>query len=305
MPQIDKSQSAPKSASPDNFGSLEYPKNVYEHGSTLTLIPTVRHVEFNKEKLNDSKIQTTSKGAIHLPIPPALSETINNEWESALNTNSIAELIVAQVGVKLSDALGMFGRRAQVNSGISNVNADIVQLYKGSQPREFQFQWTLLPESQEEALEIRKIIKALKYYCSPSLAEGTKIVKTIAALADSVTHLKRVVKDGVQRFPGPGGEEVEGGKEPTPIIRNENINLSFLSYPATWDIQIEYQSPSGGKVKIFEILQCVNTALTITYNEGDSFNFYRDGTPIKISIDSTWRETRIFTTDKLESSALY
>lgn len=305
-PEIDKTQSAQKPASPDNYRHLEYPLGIYEQGSTITLVPTFRHTEFNKEFLADSKIQTTDmKGAIHLPIPAALNETITNEWETALNTNSLAELVVAQVGVKLADALGMFGRKAQVSSGISNVNADIIQLYKGSAPREFQFAWTLLPESQEEALEIRKIIKTLKYFSSPSLVSGHSIIRTVAAVADSVAHPLRTLKSGIAVASGPSGEEVDGTKESSKVVRNENINLSFLSYPATWDIILEYHAPSGGKVKIFEILQCVNTSLVINYNDGESFNFYRDGTPMKITIETSWRETRILTTDKLEGPALY
>ena len=76
---------------------------------------------------------------------------------------------------KASGALGMDSgvvRDAGLNALGYALNPQFEMLYSGTDLREFQFDFTMTPRSQEEAETIRKIIRKFKYHASPAYVAG-------------------------------------------------------------------------------------------------------------------------------------
>lgn len=76
---------------------------------------------------------------------------------------------------KASAALGMDAgvvRDAGLNALGYALNPQFEMLYSGTDLREFQFDFTMTPRSQEEAETIRKIIQKFKYHASPAYVSG-------------------------------------------------------------------------------------------------------------------------------------
>jgi hypothetical protein len=76
---------------------------------------------------------------------------------------------------KAAGALGMDGgvvRDAGLTALGYALNPQFEMLYAGTNMREFQFEFTLTPRSEKEALTIRDIIQKFKYHASPAYVKG-------------------------------------------------------------------------------------------------------------------------------------
>jgi len=113
---------------------------------------------------NLQKDFTTYKGSIFLPVPNSLGESITNNWDEQSGTvSTLLNLIPgAEIAQKALTEISKFtGTRGSL------INPDKTQSYTGSTPRSLDFEWTLLPNSREEAATILKIIRTLKRFSSP------------------------------------------------------------------------------------------------------------------------------------------
>ena len=123
-------------------------------------------------KAMDGKIVTT----ITLPVPNELTDIANHSWSvdtgfikmagDALNSKMFKGM-ADDVLSKAANAMSV--SKVQANPGY-------FQNYSGSAPRYFSFSFTFIPNSQEEANELIRIITVLKKFSSPTKAVGGTVL---------------------------------------------------------------------------------------------------------------------------------
>lgn len=166
-------------------------------GSTSELLNTVKKAgETLKEQYNSA----TSGGNIHserdrrerlikadtidgiaLPLPNELSDEQSHQWDAETGlATGLKESFLSKIGfdgfVKGASKVVAVGASS---SGYRKpmVDPGYFQDYKGTQPRNFNFSWDLVPNNREEANQIFTIIKKFKKYTLPtSSATGISMV---------------------------------------------------------------------------------------------------------------------------------
>lgn len=272
-----------------NGGStlLEFPSGI---SNTIHLALTPVQIVRDKSAGGDpaeAKVKAIMLGgAFFLPVPMNLSEAISNDFETVSDPSDILGAVATAIGINLTELTGIIGRKSMIESGMSNVNAEIAQLYKGSAPREFSWNWVFAPQNHKEADDLRKILFTMKFFNSPSIGAGTSITLTVDKVMEFIAKL------------GVRAAELLSGQH----INEQHVSSRFLGYPSAWDIQLKFVT-NGKSMKIMHVQRCVCTAMNITYSDED-FLVYRDGMPKKISVSCTFREMSFFTRDKLAPDAL-
>jgi hypothetical protein len=111
-------------------------------------------------------------GAI-LPLPNQLAEALTNEIsrESGL----IASVAEGSSTLKaIMDAVKQVGHYTGTRTLSSN--KDWIATYKGTNLRKFSFTWTFNPKNQEEATQIKSIVKLFKQFASPEKQIGGAVL---------------------------------------------------------------------------------------------------------------------------------
>ena len=108
--------------------------------------------------------------------------SILKEFQESGGEASWAKTMDMLNGPQGMEVLGKFASIAGMDSGIITnaglnalgyaLNPQFEMLYSGTDLREFQFDFTMTPRSQQEAETIRKIIKKFKYHASPAYVSG-------------------------------------------------------------------------------------------------------------------------------------
>lgn len=116
---------------------------------------------------------------IALPLPNELVDTQTHHWDST--TGFVSDIAQAAKGIGgriVEDATGGKVSGDMISKGVANassragfrqplIDPGYFQDYKGTEPREFTFNWDLVPDNIDEAYNIFSIIYNLKKYTLP------------------------------------------------------------------------------------------------------------------------------------------
>lgn len=112
---------------------------------------------------------------VYLPLTNQLRESMSQNYDKAEGLvagklSSLMDTINKASPASVQQLGNQFGSRTLL------VNPDFVQNYKGPGMRELTMNWSLLPNNQQEAISIFKIIKQLKMASSPRVAKDVKSI---------------------------------------------------------------------------------------------------------------------------------
>lgn len=105
-----------------------------------------------------------------LPLPQnGIINNIANNWteDNIMRSSDMIEGWKAQGMAKARDFLSGIGGRYHLHKKGQAINDFSSLLYSGVAMRDFNFTWSLVPESKEESIIIRDMIKAFKRNCLP------------------------------------------------------------------------------------------------------------------------------------------
>ena len=115
---------------------------------------------------------------IMLPLPNTLQDSTSHNWEVAEGLTQEAGTVAGSILDKFTSSLG--GAGGVASSGIVklarkagfNMDPKYWQMYNGTMPRTFSFDWTFVPESRIDATNMIRMIKLLKISAAPGAREG-------------------------------------------------------------------------------------------------------------------------------------
>ena len=108
-----------------------------------------------------------------LPIPNQFQDSQDHSFNT--DTGFVKDAIDnTAIGGKIDKVIGKVA--ANTSSSKILANPGFFQNYTGSTPRQFSFTFTLIPNSEKESEDIKKIILALKKYSSPSLKNSAIMI---------------------------------------------------------------------------------------------------------------------------------
>lgn len=159
-----------------------------------------RNQQLNGERISDWTRRASLENIISLYLPSqALQEVYQNDYADVSMTEAMGALGMAvEAGGTAIEALkqgdwgvlrdifpfaakgvgGLLGGGAEtvtealIQAGGYATNPQIEMLYKGTKFRTFDFRFEFLPRSQEEADQVRNIIRTLKYHAAPEYRSG-------------------------------------------------------------------------------------------------------------------------------------
>lgn len=121
------------------------------------------------EKVKLTMPMNSTLCAFTLPLPNELSDSQRHNW-------STSESLISEAFKKVGGKTGKLGElgyqaysEASSNAGYRKLTLDpgYFQDYKGTQPRDISFSFTLMPNNHQEAINIQDIIYKLKQYTLP------------------------------------------------------------------------------------------------------------------------------------------
>jgi len=116
----------------------------------------------------NAKLRADWKENIYLPLPNELQEALSNSYEEQEGwMNTILKKAGAEGAMNTVSEISAFHAKA---TGARQIKywENKIQMYSGTNFREINLTWTLIPNNQQESQQIHNIIKALKIYGSPS-----------------------------------------------------------------------------------------------------------------------------------------
>lgn len=159
-----------------------------------------RNQQLNGERISDWTRRASLENIIALYLPAqALQEVYQNDYADVSMTEAMGALGMAiEAGGTAIEAIkqrdwsvlrdifpfaakgigGLLGGGAEtvtealIQAGGYATNPQIEMLYKGTKFRSFDFRFEFLPRSQEEADQVFKIIRKLKYHAAPEYRSG-------------------------------------------------------------------------------------------------------------------------------------
>ena len=176
-----------------------YKDILYSKGKALP--PKInRNQQLNGERISDWTRRASLENIIALYLPSqALQEVYQNDYADVSMTEAMGALGMAvEAGGTAIEAMkqgdwgvlrdifpfaakgvgGLLGGGAEtvtealIQAGGYATNPQIEMLYKGTKFRSFDFRFEFLPRSQEEADQVRAIIRKLKYHAAPEYRSG-------------------------------------------------------------------------------------------------------------------------------------
>lgn len=123
----------------------------------------------NIETIEDTRNSDT----IILPISTnGIIDSINNSWENAigLTASSFKDVIIRNIGAKGLDLLGDLGKYFSARRGFL-VNDHSSLAFTGTEFRQFEFNFTLIPKNSVESNVILEIVKSFKRNSLPEYRE--------------------------------------------------------------------------------------------------------------------------------------
>jgi len=128
------------------------------------------------------QVAASLNGFVILPMPNSLQDSTAHGWEIADGVTEEASNLANTYIEKATGGSGFLGAGADIAKKIAkkngyNMDPKYWQMYNGSQPRTFEFSWTLVPESIGDAGTLIAIIRQLKKWAAPQGA-GAIFVET-------------------------------------------------------------------------------------------------------------------------------
>lgn len=140
--------------------------------AAISAIDSLTGLKINRES-NYRSFDFDTIDTIVLPLPNLFADNQNHDWsmeKGTVATLGDALLKGELLGVSASKAIGEAASLAGIRRPI--IDPGYFQNYSGSEPREFNTVFDLVPRSAEEAKMILTIIMKLKQYSSPSSFTG-------------------------------------------------------------------------------------------------------------------------------------
>ena len=183
---------------------------------------------------------------------------------------NLSSLIKAAVGGAVREAAGTVnpGATAAITNRIGAViNNHKALIYQGPGGfRTFTYNFTMIPESQDEADEIQDIVEFFKISMHPDT--------------------------GSFGYTGDGPDEEFG------FQGNQGINSSMLfSYPD--EFKISMHSNGTENVKLFKIDKCFLESFSVDHSTQGAAAFFDSGDPVTTTISMQFKETAIMTRRKI------
>lgn len=190
---------------------------------------------------------------IALPLPNELADSQSHQWDST--TGFVSDIAQAAKGVAGRIAENATGGRVggdMIAKGVANaassagfrqplIDPGYFQDYKGTEPREFTFNWDLVPNNIDEAYNIFSIIYNLKKYTLPK----------------------------------------------------STINGVSMLSPYLFEIQIGNEIINA----LMNMNNVVCKSMTVNYSVDNSLQMFADGMPKYISLNMTFAERALVTSD--------
>lgn len=190
---------------------------------------------------------------IALPLPNELADSQTHQWDSTTGfVSDIAQSVKGVAGRIAENATGGRVGGDMIAKGVANaasragfrqplIDPGYFQDYKGTEPREFTFNWDLVPNNIEEAYNIFAIIYNLKKYTLPK-----STINGVSMLSPYLFELQ---------------------------IGNEIINA------------------------LMNMNNVVCKTMTVNYSVDNSLQMFSDGMPKYISLNMTFAERALVTSD--------
>jgi len=133
--------------------------------------------DVNVESVSVEQTKSTFKGAIYLPIPNNVSESLQHDWQQS---NGLVKTALSTFGgdgvINNAEAIAKDVFNKALGKQEVLVNPDYVQTYNGTGLRTLELSWTFVPNNKREAEAIFDIIRKLKATSSPTKLQGAVFI---------------------------------------------------------------------------------------------------------------------------------
>jgi hypothetical protein len=306
---------------------MTYPKDLSVHGRALCISP----LGFNVDDRFSSGTQERA-GYIFLPIPYGLRTAYNANWGQTelgviggeavqqikngnMDLNELAGAagakVMQNIGTSLSEYVGIDANKITSAALKGIINPNYALIFMGSEFRSFNFSYKLIARNAEESNQILNIVRALKYYMSPSeggSSEQQNQKKTFTSL----------FQQAADKAFGEGNEVVESD-----FVRKtlDTLASNFLAFPNLFRLDFLTSSQdvltaqAGGDAildnsfnqeknkYLFQPGICALRSLEVDYSteNGTPAFFKETGAPITVSIAMSFIETEIVTKESIDN----
>lgn len=149
----------------------EKSKDIKDIYNNLSDDPTSEEEQKNVGKRIAKLTDCETKYGVALPLPNELVDSQSHSWDTneSYIGKGIKKIVVAVPGINADTAQGISAQMASA-SGLRAplIDPGYFQQFSGTQPREFSFNWNLVPNNIQEAKQILKILYHLKKYTLPT-----------------------------------------------------------------------------------------------------------------------------------------
>lgn len=266
--------------------------------STISLyMPDTLQMNYDHDWSQVSLTQTFGKGAfIGAAIADSLAQGKNG---SSIDSGNPANLITGKglaTGLaQIAGEAGFAGTGADLGTVVGNAlrqvpNPQLQMLYKGTELRQFQFQFKFTPASKREASAIEKIIETFQYYSAPQL---------LGSASHQYLKPPELFKINFLFVGGNGLQNVVSN-----FFKNigTNILTSQLEANMFGGSQQSNLSPDN-KARVFEIYNpCALSNIAIDYAP-NGWAAHEDGAPVETTLTLTFKEVDIVTKDNIRPTS--
>lgn len=170
----------------------------------LTQVKQLEDIKSAKDVTAEQKaIAGSIFGMILLPLPNSLQDSTTHNWEVAEGLTQEAGGAINSIAGAFANKFGGMGDLAK--SGIVkmarkagyNIDPKYWQMYNGTMPRQFTFDWTFIPENKIDADNMMKIIKLLKYSAAPG-SRGTTSLLLDSPFIFTIKFINPVLQDTIR-----------------------------------------------------------------------------------------------------------
>ena len=179
-----------------------------------------------------------------------------------------------QAGVEL----GLAGARI---AGKGTINPKVDVLYANSDLREFQFDYFMSPQAQQEQRAMHDIIKLLRKYSAPEITANAP-----SGLVDTIT----------------GGLGALGADAQRAAAAQLKTGFWFIP-PAEFEIKFRYIENGQQKENPYvpKIARSVLRRVDVNYTQQGEFSTFRDGAPTSAQLTLVFKEMRIIDQNDVEN----
>lgn len=188
---------------------------------------------------------------------------------------------------------GIAGTGSDLGSLVGNIlgqvpNPQLQMLYKGTELREFQFQFKFTPASKKEAMEIERIIQLFQFHSAPRL---------LGSVSHQYLEPPELFKIDFLFVGGTGLESAVSN-----FFKNlgTNILTSQLYSGMFGGMQQGNLDPENNKAKVFQIYNpCALKDISLDYAP-NGWAAHEDGAPVETTMTLTFKEVDIVTKDNIQ-----